>query len=95
MLTELVESVRKPDEKMKLMLRETQEKVQGTNSERKETGTQTNNLEQKEEINIQLEQNEEIRIQKNEERFRNLWDPLIFQYLNYKAARKRRTTARN
>ena len=34
--------------------------------------TQINNLEQKEEINIQLEQNEETRIQKNEEWFRNL-----------------------
>ena len=30
-LTELVESVRKPDEKMKPMLRETKENVQGTN----------------------------------------------------------------
>ena len=35
-----------------------------------------NNLEQKEEINIQPEQNEETRIQKNEEKFRNLWDNL-------------------
>ena len=33
-----------------------------------------NNLEQKEEINIQPEQNEETRIQKNEERLRKLWD---------------------
>ena len=33
-----------------------------------------NDLEQKEEINIQLERNEETRIQKNEERLRNLWD---------------------
>ena len=32
MLTELVESVRKTDEKMKPMLRETKENVQGTNS---------------------------------------------------------------
>ena len=40
MLTELVESVRKVDEKMKPMLRETKEKVQGTNSDVKETGTQ-------------------------------------------------------
>ena len=40
MLTDLVESVRKPDEKMKPMLRETKENVQGTNSEAKETGTQ-------------------------------------------------------
>ena len=31
MLTELVESVRKPEEKMKPMLRETKENVQGTN----------------------------------------------------------------
>ena len=38
-----------------------------------ETGVQTNDLEQKQEINIQLEQNEEARIQKNEERLRNLW----------------------
>ena len=33
-----------------------------------------NDLEQKEEINVQPEQNEETRIQKNEERFRNVWD---------------------
>ena len=39
MLTELVESVRKVDEKMKPMLRETKENVQGTNSDAKETGT--------------------------------------------------------
>ena len=48
--------------------------IQGTNREGKETGTQINNLEQKEEINIQPEQNEETRIQKNEERLRNLQD---------------------
>ena len=39
MLTELVELVQKPDEKMKPMLRETKESVQGTNSDVKETGT--------------------------------------------------------
>ena len=44
--------------------------------EGKETGTQINNLEQKEEISIELEQNEETRIEKNEERLRNLWDNL-------------------
>ena len=48
MLTELVEFGRKLDEKMKAMLRETKENVQGTNSEGKETGTQINDLEQKE-----------------------------------------------
>ena len=48
MLTELVESVRKTDEKMKPMLRETKENVQGTNSDAKETGTQINGVDQKE-----------------------------------------------
>ena len=65
MLTELVESVRKPDEKMKPMLRKTKENVQGTNSDVKETGTQINGLDQKEERNIQPEKNEETRIQNN------------------------------
>ena len=50
------------------MLRETKENVQGNNSDVKETGTQINGLEQKEEINIQPEQNEETRIQNNKER---------------------------
>ena len=51
-LTELVEFVRKPDEKMKPMLRETKENVQGTNSDAKETGIQINGVDQKEERNI-------------------------------------------
>ena len=75
-LTEFVEFVRKLDEKMKAMLRETKENVQETNSDGKETGTQINNLEQKEERNIQPEKNEETRIRKNEERLRNLQDIL-------------------
>ena len=37
---------------------------------------QSNDLEQKEEIIIQLEQNEETRIPKNGEKLRNLWDNL-------------------
>ena len=61
---------------MKAMLRETKENVQGTNSDAKETGTQINGLDQKEETNIQPEKNEETRIQKNEERLRNLQDIL-------------------
>ena len=73
-LPELVEYGRKLDKKMKAMLSEIKENVQGTNSEGKETGTQINDLEQKEEINCQPEQIEETRIQKNEERLRNLWD---------------------
>ena len=80
MLTELVESVRKSDEKMKPMLRETKENVQGTNSDAKETGTQINSVDQKEERNFQPKKNEETRIQKNEERLRNLQD--IFKHSN-------------
>ena len=38
--------------------------IKGTNKEGKDTGTQINGLEQKEEINIQTEQNEETRIRK-------------------------------
>ena len=57
---------------MKAMKSEIKENVQGTNSDRKETGTQINRLEQKEERNIQPEKNEEARMQKNEERLRNL-----------------------
>ena len=71
MLTELVEFGHKLNEKIKAMLSEIKENVQGTNSDGKETGTQINGLE-KEEINIQPEQNEETRIQKYEERLRNL-----------------------
>ena len=74
MLTELIELSCKIKEERKASQREIKKNIQGTNSERKETGTQINDLEQKEKINIQPEQNEETRTQKNEERFRNLWD---------------------
>ena len=76
MLTELVEYGHKLDEKMKAMLSEIKENIQGTNSDRKEPGTQINGVDQKEEINIQPEKNEETRIQINEERLRNLQDIL-------------------
>ena len=65
---------------MKPMLRETKENVQGTHSDGKETGTQVNGVDQKEERNIQPEKNEETRIQKNEEGLRNLQD--IFKRSN-------------
>ena len=61
---------------MKDVPNEIKQNIQGTNSDRKETRTQSNNLEQNEEIKIQLDQNEETRIQKNEERLRLLWDNL-------------------
>ena len=44
-------------EKVKAMKSEMKRNVQGTNSEGMETGTQINNLEQKEERNIQPEKN--------------------------------------
>ena len=56
------------------MQSEIKENVQGINSEGKETRTQINDLELKEEVSIQLEQYEEMRITKNEERLRNLRD---------------------
>ena len=74
MLTEMTEYRHKIKEGVKAIQSEIKKNIQGTNREGKETGTQINNLEQKEEINIQEEQNEETRIQKNEERLRNLWD---------------------
>ena len=49
---------------MKAMQSETRENIQGTNSEGKETRTQINDLNQKEEINIQPKQTEETRTQK-------------------------------
>ena len=67
MLTEMIKYGCKIEERVKTMQSQIKENVQGTNSEGKETGTQINDLEQKEEINIQPEQNEETRIQKNEE----------------------------
>ena len=74
MLTEMVEYSCKIEEKVKAMQSEIKKNIQGTNSEGKETRTQINNLEPKEEINIQPQQNEETRIQKYKERLRNLWD---------------------
>ena len=53
MLTELVEYGRKLDEKLKAMLSEMKRNVQGVNSDGKETRTQTNDLDQKEEITNQ------------------------------------------
>ena len=64
MLTELVELGHKIDEKMKAMLRETKENVQGTNSHGKETETQINDLDQKEGTNIQPEKNEKQEFKK-------------------------------
>ena len=54
----------KIEQKVKAMLSEIKEKVQGTNNDGNETGTLINSLEKKEERNIQPEQNEVTRIQR-------------------------------
>ena len=67
MLMEMVEYGRKIEEEVKAMQSEIKENVQGINSDGKETGTQINGLNQKEEINIQPEQNEETEVKKWED----------------------------
>ena len=59
MLTELIELGRKMKEQMKDTQSEIKQNIQETNSYRKETRIQSNDLERKEKINIQLDQNEE------------------------------------
>ena len=49
---------------MKATQSEIKQNIQGINNVGKETGTQSNDLEQEEEINIQPEQNEEIEFKK-------------------------------
>ena len=66
MLTGMVEYGHKIEGKLKAMQSEIEKNIQGTNSDGKETRTQINGLEQKEERNIQPEQNEETKIPKNE-----------------------------
>ena len=51
----MMEYSRKIKEEVKAVQSEIKKSIQGTNSEGKETGTQINDLEQKEEINIQPE----------------------------------------
>ena len=76
MLTDLIELGRKMKEQMKDTQNEIKQNIQGTNSDRKETRTQINDLEQKKKINIHSEQNEETRIEKSEESLTNRWDNL-------------------
>ena len=64
-ITELIDLGCKMKEQLKYSQNEIKQNIQGTNSDWKETRTQINDLEQKEEIIIQLEQNEETRTQKN------------------------------
>ena len=68
MPTEMVEYGRKIEEKVKAMQSKIRQNVQGTNSDMKETGTQINSWDQKEDINIQPERKEETRTQKKKMR---------------------------
>ena len=60
----MVEAGHKIEEKVKAVKSEIKENVQGSNSDGKETSTQINHLDHKEEINSQSEQNEETQTQK-------------------------------
>ena len=79
-LTGYFNSIKKTQAATKVTLCEIKKNLQGTNSDGKETRTQINGLELKEERKIQPEQNKETRIQKNEKRLRNLQD--IFKLSN-------------
>ena len=74
----MIEYSCKIKEEVKAKQSEIKQNIQGTNNEGKETRTQINDLDQKEEVNIQLQQDEETRIQKNEERLRNFWDNFAY-----------------
>ena len=76
MLMKLVELVWKIKEQVKDTQDEIKQNIQGTNSNRKETRAQRNDLEQKGKINTQPEENEETRIPKSKETLTNLWDNL-------------------
>ena len=65
MLTELVEYGCKIEEEVKAMQSEIKGNVQRTNSDGKETRTQINAVDEKEERNFQPEKNEETRMKKN------------------------------
>ena len=73
-LKELIEYSNNIKEEMKVTLSEMKKNPQGTNSEGKEARIQINDLEHKEEINIQSEHQEEKWIQKTEASIRSLWD---------------------
>ena len=70
MLPEMNEYRQKIKEEVKAIQNEIKENIQATNSEGKETRTLINDLDQKEEMNIQPEQNEETRIQEKKKKMR-------------------------
>ena len=95
MLTELVEHGHKTEEKVKAMKSEIKENAQGTNCDGKETRTQINSLDQKEETFYQNSM--------KKQKFKKMRTGLGtsgtnlngFQHLNHRDARRRRGRARN
>ena len=79
---------------MMFTLSEIKKNLQGTNSGGDEAKNQINDLEHKEEINIQLEQNEETRIFKKQEFKTTPGHLQKGQHLNHRDARRRRGKAR-
>ena len=82
---------------MKAILSEIKKNLQGTNSEAKKAEIQINNLEHKEEINIQPEQQEEEKISKKTPQRCKV--PLghlqRYPHLNHRGTRRRRGGTRN
>ena len=70
----MVENGCKMKEKVKAMQSEIKENARGTNSDGKETGTQINNLDQKEKNKHSTRTEWKNKNSKNNERLRNLWD---------------------
>ena len=76
MLKELIDysnNIKKTQAEMKVSLSEIQKNLQGANSRGDEARIQINDLEHKEEINIQPKQQEEKRIYRNEDSIRSHW----------------------
>ena len=81
MLTEIIELSRKMKDEIKATQSEIKQNIQETNSDGKETKTQINDWEQKEEIYIQREQNKETRIQKNEKIWKQPKCPSVNEWI--------------
>ena len=95
MLTELIELGQKMKKQIKDTQSEIKQNIQGTNSDRKETRTQSNDLEQKEKINIQLNRMKKQEFKKVKRLLQTSGQPETFRYPNYRGAKRRRTRARN
>ena len=76
MLTDLIELGQKMKKQMKDTQNEIKQNIQRTNSDMKETRTQSNNLEQKRKNKHPTRQDEETRIPKIKESLTNFWDNL-------------------